>query len=1463
MNGTHYKTTFFATLSVLLGISASNAQDIESLAMGFPPPGGSSYTFSQAFPSNDLYKLTEDNFQKLDTGLLGDLFNTYTGELSFRQTDLAISTNLGIPMEVIRESINSRNGHYRIFGNWILAIPTLYASLAGNFTSGLDRCTNFWTTSRYRPGSLDAQLLENAPQLGGVGGSKQLLRHDGSLSAPPNTLFISMDNWAVTCSNNIYKAHAPDGTKYTFGQLVQLNGNNAPRTTLASNAERGYSMLMVTKIEDRFGKSINFNYQNGLLSSISSDEGPQISFRYNSNYDVADITANGQVWRYSYNSNHQLIQVELPNGTTWELNNGALISASSSETSITGSITHPLGTKGSFTIQRTRHGRTKVPTSQNVESGYLYEKDTYYHSLATKTLTGPQLTPMSWTYSYSQEAGAYLGESASNFKSVLITNPEGHKRRYTLHRSLDELEGKIQKISTESTSSTLQTITQTWVRGAAIGQIVGDLAFGSRSNGYRANLNHEVTTRGSDSFTQSFYNYSSWGLPGKIVASTNLTSTKRYATQTYLNDIGLWIIGLPVESKVSEDGTTYYPKDRTTYYSASHSYSRLPYQRFRHNRLIQTYNSYLTNGISSGMVGKITDHKLGSYSVISQYKHGIPTILRRPSLNGGADIESIVSVDNNGRVISIKDYRGFVTNFNYNELGWLTSKVPINQGLNSTSINYAILSDGIYKTVSKGKKRTTTIFDSLLRPVEFFEEDLSAFSTYRAKSRKYDSNGNIIFESFWDDVSQSDGHSYSYDALDRLIKVIDTSTTATTSYTFLSGHRVRQTDARGFATTKAFQSFGNPNYSHPIKIVSPESLVTTIAYNLHQQITNIAQGGVTEQRVYNGYRDLCKIIRSDVGNHGYYYNVYGRLERVVQGSSIDDTLSCDNSPSNTETQSFTYNSRGAIKQISFGDNTPSKNFGYDANDNLISAVTSGVSKLFEFNSQNQLEQQTTQVDNSSYTINYEYDANSHLNHIIYPDGEILSLQPNALGQQRSVGGYVGLIKYHPNGAIKSYVMANDAFRTTTQHINGALDSIIDRHPSTIIFNQTYQYDLNMNTVAINQSTVISNSTIELNYDGLDRLIGFSSALLGNGLISYDTRNNVTSLDHPEGTLEFSYLNNRLVSTSGLHNWTFSYDDRGNVTNNGRYNLSFNLAGQLTTANGSDYLYDAENMRVRSITSAGARYDIYDNKGKLIYSETPTGIEKYYYASGTLVAKKTSSGLKYAHTDQLGSTVGFSNAKGAMTEERHYHPFGGTINGTFDDVGYTSHKFDSNLGLSYMQARYYDPVIGRFYSNDPVGFTGEVDTFNRYSYVANNPYKYTDPTGEAKVYIWNKGPTPTGNSIAGHVAIETDNGSYVSKFPSNSSKWSSKAKFHTQADDKKTYGRDADTVIELDLPNEDAAGDFAEKLLGDDSQVWTPTDNCADAVETVINAGGKETPKNDPINTPQRVKEEIQPKKETK
>ena len=87
----------------------------------------------------------------------------------------------------------------------------------------------------------------------------------------------------------------------------------------------------------------------------------------------------------------------------------------------------------------------------------------------------------------------------------------------------------------------------------------------------------------------------------------------------------------------------------------------------------------------------------------------------------------------------------------------------------------------------------------------------------------------------------------------------------------------------------------------------------------------------------------------------------------------------------------------------------------------------------------------------------------------------------------------------------------------------------------------------------------------------------------------------------------------------------------------------------------------------------------------------------------------------------------------------YAPFGlewGKTNASSgeDEIGYTGHKHDKSIGLTYMQARYYDPVIGRFYSNDPVGSLGHlsqgnIQGFNRYAYANNNPYKYTDPDGK--------------------------------------------------------------------------------------------------------------------------------------
>ena len=85
------------------------------------------------------------------------------------------------------------------------------------------------------------------------------------------------------------------------------------------------------------------------------------------------------------------------------------------------------------------------------------------------------------------------------------------------------------------------------------------------------------------------------------------------------------------------------------------------------------------------------------------------------------------------------------------------------------------------------------------------------------------------------------------------------------------------------------------------------------------------------------------------------------------------------------------------------------------------------------------------------------------------------------------------------------------------------------------------------------------------------------------------------------------------------------------------------------------------------------------------------------------------------------------------------------------MGHTGGLNDSTLGLTYMQARYYDPVIGRFYSNDPVGFkSSNIHSFGRYTYGNNNPYKYVDPDGnEAKsFFLENKTYDNLGQALSG-------------------------------------------------------------------------------------------------------------------
>ena len=143
-------------------------------------------------------------------------------------------------------------------------------------------------------------------------------------------------------------------------------------------------------------------------------------------------------------------------------------------------------------------------------------------------------------------------------------------------------------------------------------------------------------------------------------------------------------------------------------------------------------------------------------------------------------------------------------------------------------------------------------------------------------------------------------------------------------------------------------------------------------------------------------------------------------------------------------------------------------------------------------------------------------------------------------------------------------------------------------------------------------------------------------------------------------------------------------------------------------------------------------------------------------------------LVFHHRDVLGTAIATTDINGNVVHHTSTTPYGRDLGRRADDgqgfsdnaypssrsgEGYTGHVNDRQLELTYMRARFYDPVLGRFLSNDPVGFTSENPTsFNRYAYANNSPYRFVDPDGRDAKEAWAAaGVAPPGNPVAERAA----------------------------------------------------------------------------------------------------------------
>ena len=234
----------------------------------------------------------------------------------------------------------------------------------------------------------------------------------------------------------------------------------------------------------------------------------------------------------------------------------------------------------------------------------------------------------------------------------------------------------------------------------------------------------------------------------------------------------------------------------------------------------------------------------------------------------------------------------------------------------------------------------------------------------------------------------------------------------------------------------------------------------------------------------------------------------------------------------------------------------------------------------------------------------------------------------------------------------------------------------------------------------------------------------------------------------------------------------AYDSRGNITAIGGLSFEYDMADQPRTVSGTNrtggavsggtYVYDGNLKRVKSVINGVTRYNVYDKDGKLAHVEEGddnyTSETDYLHAAGMPLARIKDGVYTYMHPDHLGSASAGTNEDGSLAFTEYHTPFGEVLTGAAandNQSDFTGHIRDKDIGMSYMQARYYDPNFGRFLSIDPVTFmdTGDPEMFNRYSYVGNNPVNYIDPFGLEKRELER---VVTGSRIPKKITVEAGN-----------------------------------------------------------------------------------------------------------
>ena len=1105
-------------------------------------------------------------------------------------------------------------------------------------------------------------------------GSSQVFSFTGN----SNARVMTAKRWKVECSGGQRTLSSPDGTKYQMDKVVKSNPD--PKAI--------YS-LYPTKITDKNGNFANITYENRgpRITQIATNDGRVVDFGY-SNYTVPSLSGNytinllssissgGKTVQYYYDQVPDrgaffLSKVIRPDGSEWRYNYNPNTGTSSDNRYLLKQVETPYGGTFNYTYQIFRP--LAAPMSFVVTN---------------KTSNGG-----SWNFSYTPGSG-------SNYDKTVVSGPSG-TTTYTHFGPANAGNGTVWRIGTllSKTIGNQQTETYTWSpQQIATENLMRLGAYAPKADSVTnvPLLSQKVITRNGATYTTDL-TYDTYGNPTTI-KETGTNGGSRTTTHSYFIDTAKWMVNLP-----KDESFTGHSLKRT--YDSNGNVTAI------NNDGVVTSFTYFADG----SLNKKIEPRNITYTY-SNYNRGTPQTVVEPE-NG----TTTKVVDSAGRVTAITRANGAKFAITYDGGDRITSITP--PVGNKVTMAYTYNT----KTTTRGALVEKLTYDGYGNVISKNTGGIT--TTY-----KYDPLHRKTFES---NPSSTVGRSFTYDILDRMTKLTHADGKAVNIAYGASNRSV--TDELGRVTTQNYRSYGDPDKQSLMSVVAPNTTANvTIARNSVDLPTSIVQAGITRSFAYNANYFLSSETQPETGT-----TVYGR---DAAGNMISKKVGA------LAATAFTYDNLNRVKSITYPTGTTPVNYTYSKTNQVLTETNGVGNKTYTYDLADRILTEQLVVDGKTLKATYGYDANDNRIKVTYPQSAtVVDYTYDALGRQTKVNGYINAVTYWPSGQVKAITYANGQVQSFVENNRLMVTGLKVAKGTSVLLNSTYTYDA-LGNVSKLVDTIDATQNRTLTYDNLNRL-ATAAGPWGAGTFTYDAKGNITTQKLGTFSLAYAYdAQNRLSNVTGSKAGAVTHDGNGNMVKFGTDAYTFNTASQLTCVNCANattkqaYAYGADGNRVMVTKGTAKTYEFVGADGQqLLGFEAATNkLTDYIYLGDVKIAQKEKTGaaaavVSYLHNDLLGSPILSTNAAGATLWKETYQPYGAphvkSVGKVGRQTGYLGKPYEEATGLSYLGARYYNPMLGRFLSIDPVGIVpSNIHSPNRYAYANNNPLTYKDPRGQLPIVI---------------------------------------------------------------------------------------------------------------------------------